>query len=349
MTIVFTCVSSFALLAVALWFASERWVFSKTKGKKWLGDVLQETNQKLRVVTGVEWASKVLSDRTQRTAARIMNRFLRATASLYGMLRRVTSFGKTADSLASEILPTSSSPRDISPVLGSVSDGTLPRTPRRTSDHNRPTLAVPPTTSTIDEDTAVSSSEADGKDEAEESTSEPIGTQSPARRRFAQVGWQVVKMLRVLPRGVSNQSITAASPSPSESMMRRDSMDTWTPRPSRLNLLIPRLKQLTPTQYLGGEHQALVKHLQFSPNGNFLATCSWDRTTIIWKVGEPFTKHRVLAHPEGFVGQVAWSPNSKYLLCKLGRSIRIWTDVSFDLPLIIMFATVELTILFSLS
>lgn len=61
--------------------------------------------------------------------------------------------------------------------------------------------------------------------------------------------------------------------------------------------------------------------------GRYLATCSWDRTAIIWLVGDPFTIHRTLAHPTSFVGQVAWSPDGSLLMTKLTRSIKIWTTV----------------------
>lgn len=45
----------------------------------------------------------------------------------------------------------------------------------------------------------------------------------------------------------------------------------------------------------------------------------------------PFTSHRVLAHPQGFVGQVAWSANGNTLLTKLGRGVKLWTEVSLSL------------------
>jgi hypothetical protein len=54
--------------------------------------------------------------------------------------------------------------------------------------------------------------------------------------------------------------------------------------------------------------------------------------------------HRILAHPQGFVGQVAWSvvtvymllffltyhrsPSGNILLTKLNRKIKVWTEVS---------------------
>jgi hypothetical protein len=46
---------------------------------------------------------------------------------------------------------------------------------------------------------------------------------------------------------------------------------TTTFRGSKVTSLIPKLKSLEATQDLVA-HSALVRHLQFSPNGKFLAT-----------------------------------------------------------------------------
>lgn len=100
---------------------------------------------------------------------------------------------------------------------------------------------------------------------------------------------------------------------------------TTTFRGSKVTSLIPKLKSLEATQDLVA-HSALVRHLQFSPNGKFLATSSWDRTSIIFRVGDPCVPHRVLAHASGFVGQVAWSPAGVLLLTRLNRAIKIWTE-----------------------
>ena len=43
-------------------------------------------------------------------------------------------------------------------------------------------------------------------------------------------------------------------------------------------------------------------------------------------IQEQFTSHRILAHPQGFVGQVAWSPSGNLLLTKLGRGVKVWTE-----------------------
>lgn len=53
---------------------------------------------------------------------------------------------------------------------------------------------------------------------------------------------------------------------------------------ARVGALVPRLIELEPTQDLSA-HTALVRHMQFSPNGKFLATSSWDKTSVIFRVG----------------------------------------------------------------
>ena len=68
----------------------------------------------------------------------------------------------------------------------------------------------------------------------------------------------------------------------SEAGVRDDQLSS-TARVSRVASLQPALKCLQP-QLMLTPHTALVRHLQFSPNGEFLATCSWDRTCLIFRV-----------------------------------------------------------------
>ncbi|KAF9568278.1 WD40 repeat-like protein [Agrocybe pediades] len=93
---------------------------------------------------------------------------------------------------------------------------------------------------------------------------------------------------------------------------------------SRVSELVPRLIELEVTHDLAA-HSALVRHMQFSPDGKYLATSSWDKTAVIFQVGRPFIPHRTLAHAQGFVGQVAWSPTGKLLLTKMARGVKVWT------------------------
>ncbi|KAG8707654.1 hypothetical protein FRC09_001682, partial [Ceratobasidium sp. 395] len=63
----FTVVTSSALLCVGLWFASERWTYARTKGKRWLLDILDEHSQKAGAVTGVTPAKRAASMGVKRT------------------------------------------------------------------------------------------------------------------------------------------------------------------------------------------------------------------------------------------------------------------------------------------
>src|ERR1700742_640111 len=60
-TSVFTCLSSFGLVAVSLWFASERWAYSRHRGQRWLADVITEVSDKLRKDVGIDWLGRAHS------------------------------------------------------------------------------------------------------------------------------------------------------------------------------------------------------------------------------------------------------------------------------------------------
>lgn len=123
----------------------------------------------------------------------------------------------------------------------------------------------------------------------------------PSRGRFAQAVRNVIRM----------QQVTQLTRSLAPTLLMPDGtrrQDTL-PMPmqaSRVTGLVPKLRGLMPTQVLEA-HQALVRHLQFSPNGKFLATSrlvslcsgrekntwgadgseshSWDHTSIIFRAG----------------------------------------------------------------
>jgi len=95
-------------------------------------------------------------------------------------------------------------------------------------------------------------------------------TPSPSQGRFVQAVRNVIKMQRV----TSLHSQLTRSLSPTLLMpdgMRRQASQPMPLQSSRVAGLLPTLRGLMPTQVLDA-HQALVRHLQFSPNGKFLAT-----------------------------------------------------------------------------
>lgn len=155
-------------------------------------------------------------------------------------------------------------------------------------------------------------------------------TPSPARVR-----WQNAVRSVLLRRNASrdndlhNDDRRSMIPSDIISSGRADASelpDSGVQQSARAPMLTAKLRDLRPAESLS-THRALVRHLQFSPNGNLLATSSWDRTSVILRAVSPFTPHRTLAHPSGFVSEVAWSPSGTRLLTKLHRSVKVWTEV----------------------
>ena len=89
---------------------------------------------------------------------------------------------------------------------------------------------------------------------------------SPSRARFIQAVRNVIRMQQVA-QAHSPTLPTLLSPGGTRP---RDTQPVPMQR-SRVAGLVPKLRGLTPMQDLAA-HQALVRHLQFSPNGRFLAT-----------------------------------------------------------------------------
>ncbi|CAE6474257.1 unnamed protein product [Rhizoctonia solani] len=147
--------------------------------------------------------------------------------------------------------------------------------------------------------------------------------------KFKAVVRRVINMLKVTPHPWPGHW---SSFSPPINLMPSSSRDPLQNRliPQRIRTYVPMLRTLHSSQLLN-EHLGLVKHLQFSPTGQFLATCSWDRTALIWRVGpgpamEVEPMHSLVRDDQigGLVSQVAWSPNGDQLLTRQRRCIRLW-------------------------
>ncbi|TBU39880.1 WD40 repeat-like protein [Dichomitus squalens] len=321
LTTVFSACSIIGLTAVSAWFASERWTFSRHNGTKWLADVLSETKVRVKSTRGAQWliyepreafrtASRWVAERFRQVGEGVSELSARTLSRLnlngdsddekYDAERAVTP-GTTVEC---------ASPEPMSPTF------------RRAGSDAGPLLPI----AEIRSPTATSVDGGDGGDGASIMSDSPgPSTAAPGRGRFANAVRAVIKM-RV---ASSAFPVEGRNPRRQRTMSSdgngRDAEPVGVLKNSRVGTLMPKLRSLQTTQSFEA-HSALVRHLQFSPNGKFLATSSWDRTSVIFKVGEQFTSHRILAHPQGFVGQVAWSPSGNLLLTKLGRGVKVWTE-----------------------
>jgi hypothetical protein len=249
-TTVFTAFSSFGLIAVSMWFIFERWVFIRHRGSKWLRDSLDDC-----------WIviAEVFSRRRMLSAMhRASNALTRAKAYLFEFARaRPTT----------EIIPPSDSWSSLTHA---------PSSTMRTSQYNRSgslrTRSPSPMAALPNPDALLPTHNLP----EEVMTSGAAQTAMPARRaRFVQAIRSVI-IAQQGPTGIPRAPPSIFSPEG----MRQEELRGLI-RSSRVARLAPILRDFEPTQEFAA-HQALVRHLQFSPNGNFLAT-----SRLVFSFGSP--------------------------------------------------------------
>ncbi|QRV90650.1 hypothetical protein RhiJN_18668 [Ceratobasidium sp. AG-Ba] len=377
----FTVVTSSALLCVGLWFASERWTFAKTKGKRWLLDILEEHTEKAGNATGVIPAKRAATTGVHRTKTLVIaiKRSMTDTSKrVTGVTGRMTEAMTSLVNVPRTLVGRSMSALSIMGGNGSdhrdeeSQDGTV-RTDsptqlfgtdngsgnlgiggnsekRKLSDlgksgegtihEDRPLVLntlLPPVLATHPPSAGTSSK---GHDDGSALELTPImgpenlGPPKPENSnvKFKGAVKRVMNTFKLAQPSLPGHEPIRSMSSPSmfsESRHRRDSSEQQL-NPTRMQSLVPMLRALRSSQMLS-EHVALVKHLQFSPDGQYLATCSWDKTALIWEVGpgpgDPFKMLHKLVHTSrigGFVGQVAWSPSGDQLLTKQIKTVKVW-------------------------
>ena len=73
------------------------------------------------------------------------------------------------------------------------------------------------------------------------------------------------------------------------------------------------------------EHSGELWQVRFSHDGSRLATCGQDPCVIIWSVPEFEVVHKITAHDESFVCNLAWSPDDRMMVtCGRDRYAKIW-------------------------
>ncbi|KAJ6612693.1 hypothetical protein B0H10DRAFT_2278752 [Mycena sp. CBHHK59/15] len=316
-TTIFTIFTSFGLAAVSAWFASERYVFLRHRGRKWLSDVLLDSMEQFFALSSVERTVRVF--RAMRRRFRVVKKAMaRVGTKTVSLLSTHSSDSEKSDDLeANNVLPiTNGHSRNLS---------TLTLGQPQPAPEASPTPPPPSTREGSFANSPVSPAAGDAATPT---------TPGPSKGKLLwKNALQTVKMRSVAsapfsktrtPHRQRTTSSTLTTIGERKRTMAEEPVQTIVH--SRLSQLKPKLKSLVPVEDLDA-HQALVRHLQFSPDGRFLATSSWDRTSIIWRVEKPsLIPHRVLAHAQGFVGQVAWSPTGNILLTKLNRGMKVWTE-----------------------
>ncbi|KAG6332089.1 hypothetical protein ID866_6999 [Astraeus odoratus] len=275
-------VTSFGLAAVSAWFASERWIFIQHSGQKWLEDVISE------------FVSHVADLRVVREARIAIDWLTARIAALGAKLRRFVLW-----------VPPVRQEKPLLPYNHSHQQFQQPRPSLHYRQDTRETISPLPH---HDMDFSSCSDYTERPISPDQRSENSVETgQSNAGQRLRNAIRSVV-MLQQSTRPLSPRRAESAWETPQVTSPRlADSANVATLRHMRVTTYIEKLKMLAPIQELAA-HQALVRHLQFSPNGKYLATSSWDRTSVIFKVGAngELSTHRVLVHVRGFIGQVAW-------------------------------------------
>jgi WD repeat-containing protein 26 len=287
-TTVFTAFSSFGLAAVSTWFASERWIFSRHKGKKWLQDSLDDLWDAIMSIPPFRqfieclhvlglWTSSF--SRRTRVAATHANS---AVTSLFHRPSAETYHPSFSENTLSRV-PSPDAVLPTSLRTGHASEITFSPSPSQTTE----------TRSMHDSTVSFTPSE------------NPLGIKgastspAPSRARFVQAVRNVIRMQQATPAHTRTLSPPLLAP---DGVRPKDAQPVPM-QSSRVAGLARKLNGLAPMQDLAA-HQALVRHLQFSPNGRFLATSrslffylgrrkatdtadchSWDRTSVIFHTG----------------------------------------------------------------
>ncbi|KAH7099722.1 WD40 repeat-like protein [Auriculariales sp. MPI-PUGE-AT-0066] len=336
----FTACSSFGLFTVSSWFVFERFVYNKHKGKVWLADVLDDFNKRIRRVLGIEWATRVPPTHIKRVGSAVAqgsSKLVRSATRRFTVLLPTSTrdlnghdapsrmSGSETDLEAQSISDERKSPI---PMASPVSPSTVTfagRDSPMTAMAGSPEPQSPRTGTILLPGNPV-----------ELTTQESAPESAAARNHRLKTAVRSVMMLRSASGGRNSLPASAKGEASVVSIKHGSTGDRR--MPTRKATLAPltagRLMRIASTRTELGQvtvaqvipaHQALVRNLAFSPNGQYLATCSWDRTNAILRVSD-LSSHRILAHPYGFVGQVMWSPDGSLLLTKLTSGINIWTE-----------------------
>ncbi len=72
-------------------------------------------------------------------------------------------------------------------------------------------------------------------------------------------------------------------------------------------------------------HSESVRSVTFSPDGKYLASCSWDNTVKLWSLELQKEVSTLQGHSE-YVNSVVFSPDGKYLASgSYDNTVKLWS------------------------
>ncbi|KAG6908172.1 hypothetical protein DXG01_005872 [Tephrocybe rancida] len=284
LTAAFTAFTSSGLVIVSVWFSLERYIFFRHRGEKWLRDALSDGRTTFMGIPGVHQTKTLLY-----TIGGVLGGWSNALQILCRKVLRSFSAHLCKG-------------RDIEAGLPTTH---LNNAPVVSNDISMKSLVSPHSPSSL-----IEISSGLGTD-----VQPTLGKQMWARTiRSVQtsLAFQVAPSNHRSPIKKTTTDATEFVDR-NKAILREE--DQYKAVLRRVAHLRPVLKLLQPCQEVAA-HQALVRHLQFSPDGKYLATSSWDRTSVVfsvevrfpygetstlgpppvWTPQDPLTAHHILPH-----------------------------------------------------
>lgn len=317
-----TCFATFGLLVVSTWFMAEWWIYRKHRGLRWLSDVIHD-----------HWDSFINYPPIRHI--RYIPRWVIAVCRKFGTF--LSCMGRNdGDSEIQLPFAISIGGRDV----GSFPVHQKHGRPEKVSEKGKFTEALSATTemghpleaktsqaviaplstvrvlslaTTSIATSIVNSPNTSDQQHVTPGTSMDENTKLKGVKRFRAIGWKVVASQKAQQQPTKENSLVSAVRAVT----------------GRLTTIRPRLKKMEVTHTIL-DHTALVKHIQFSPSGKLLATCGWDGTAKLFNIPGDASgvvrKYRVMDVYDGFLGQVAWSPDGRWLVTKWPTGMAIWSE-----------------------
>ena len=131
--------------------------------------------------------------------------------------------------------------------------------------------------------------------------------------------WQVNKPAFLADGGIYSIAVSPVSPETFATTGWNGKIDLWRKNPDNSRKLLLTLPG----------HQTTVTQIQFSPDGNILASASWDKTVKLWRIKDGTLITTLEGHQDG-INSIAFAWGKKgYLLASGGadKTIKLWSII----------------------